>query len=114
MTTELSPKRLQLLKEAAPTLSRVVFLHDPDDAPVGLKLTQEAAPRLGIALPAVKFKDRADIPNALAAVAKERPDALFIYPDPIGYAERRQIADFALRQRLPTTSLLQQADQVLE
>jgi putative ABC transport system substrate-binding protein len=27
---------------------------------------------------------------------------LFIYPDPIGYAERRQIADFALRQRLPT------------
>jgi putative tryptophan/tyrosine transport system substrate-binding protein len=102
MTTELSPKRLQLLKEAVPTVSRVVFLHDPDDAPVGLKLTQEAAPRLGIALQAVKFKDRADIPNALAAVAKESPDALFIYPDPIGFAERRQIADFALRQRLPT------------
>lgn len=46
MTTELSPKRLQLLEEAVPTISRVVFLHDPDDAPVGLKLTQEAAPRL--------------------------------------------------------------------
>ena len=44
MTTELSPKRLELLKEAIPKASRVVFLHDPDDAPIGLKLTQEAAP----------------------------------------------------------------------
>ncbi len=101
MTAELSPKRLELL-EAVPTISSAVFLHDPEDAPVGLKLTQDAAPHLGIKLRAVRFKDRADIPNALAAVAKERPDALFIYPDPIGFAERRQIADFALRHRLPT------------
>ena len=50
MTTELSPKRLELLKEAAPNAVRVVFMHDPTDAPVGLKLTQDAAPRLGIKL----------------------------------------------------------------
>ena len=50
MTTELSPKRLELLKEAVPTAVRVVFLSDPDDAPPGLKLTQDAAPRLGIKL----------------------------------------------------------------
>jgi len=102
MTPELSPKRMELLKEAVPTMSRVAFLHDPDDAPVGLKLTQEAAPHLGIRVHPVQFKDRADIPNALALIAKERPDALFIYPDPIGNAERRQIAEFALKQRLPT------------
>ena len=50
MTTELSPKRLELLKEAVPTASRVMFLHDPEAAPNALKLTEEAAPRLGIKL----------------------------------------------------------------
>ena len=50
MTTELSPKRLELLKEAVPNAVRVVFLSDPADAPLGLKLTQDAASRLGIKL----------------------------------------------------------------
>jgi ABC-type uncharacterized transport system substrate-binding protein len=102
MTTELSPKRLELLKEAIPKASRVVFLHDPDDAPLGLKLTQEAAARLGIKLSTVGFKARADMPGALDAVAKERPDAVFVYPDPISFMERKQIGEFMLKQRLPT------------
>jgi putative ABC transport system substrate-binding protein len=102
MTTELSPKRLELLKEAIPTAARVVFLHEPDDAPLGLQLTRDAASRLGIKLPDVPFKSRADMAGALDAVAKERPDALFVYPDPISILERRQIAEFALKQRLPT------------
>ena len=102
MTTELSPKRLELLKEAIPKASRVVFLYDPDDAPLGLKLTQEAAPRLGIKLSTVAFNARADMPGALDAVAKERPDAVFVYPDVISFLERKQIGEFVLKQRLPT------------
>jgi len=47
MTTELSPKRLELLKQAVPKASRVMFLQDPEAAPNALKLTQESAPRLG-------------------------------------------------------------------
>src|SRR5262245_28280314 len=50
MTTELSPKRLELLHEVVPKASRVMFLHDPQAAPNAWKLTQEAAPRLGITL----------------------------------------------------------------
>ena len=50
MTTELSPKRLELLKEAVPKASRVMFLQDPEAAPNALKLTQEVAPRLGVRL----------------------------------------------------------------
>jgi len=50
MTTELSPKRLELLKEAVPKASRVMFLHDPEAAPNALKLTAEVAPRLGVRL----------------------------------------------------------------
>src|SRR6516225_6497582 len=50
MTTELSPKRLELLHEAVPKALRVMFLHDPQAAPNAWKLTQDAAPRLGITL----------------------------------------------------------------
>lgn len=102
MSTELSAKRLELLKEAIPTASRVVFFGDLEDAPAGLKNAQDAAPRLGVRLQPVTFADRADIPNALTTVGKERPDALYIYPDPIANAERRQIAEFALKHRLPS------------
>ena len=43
-----------------------------------------------------------DLKTALSAVAKEHPDALFVYPDPILIAERKQIAEFAVTNRLPT------------
>lgn len=102
MSTELSGKRLELLKEAVPAASRIVFFSDLHDAPAGLKIAQEAAMRLGVRLPTVGFANAAGIPNALDAVAKERPDALYIYPDPIANAERRQIAEFALKHRLPS------------
>ena len=112
MTTELSPKRLELLKEAAPSAIRVAFLSDPDDAPLGLKLTQDAAPRLGIKLHVtdVQAADRlqtwgeSDLRTALSAVAKEHPDALYVHPDPILLTQpsTKQIAEFAVTNRLPT------------
>jgi putative ABC transport system substrate-binding protein len=102
MTSELTGKRLELLKEAVPTASRIVFLADLEDNPSGLKRAQDAAPRLGIKLTTVGFKLRSELPRALDTVAKERPDALFIYPDPITFMERARIAEFALKQRLPT------------
>jgi ABC-type uncharacterized transport system substrate-binding protein len=112
MTTELSPKRLELLKEAVPNAVRVVFLSDPDDAPPGLKLTQDAAPPLGIKLHVtdVQAADRlqtwgeSDLWTALSAVAKEHPDALYVQPDPILLTQpsTKQIAEFAVTNRLPT------------
>jgi putative tryptophan/tyrosine transport system substrate-binding protein len=102
MTSELSGKRLEVLKEAVPTASRIVFLSEPEDSPSGLKRAQDAAPGLGIKLTTVGFKSRGELPRALEMVAKERPDALFVYPDPFTLMERERIAEFALRQRLPT------------
>ena len=43
-----------------------------------------------------------ELRTALSAVAKEHPDALFVYPDPILLAQRKQIAEFAVTNRLPT------------
>jgi len=104
MTTELSPKRLELLKEAVPKVSRVMFLHDPEAAPNALKLTEEAAPRLGIRLQSAQVGAADQLLPELTMIAKEHPDALFVYPDVVlsSYPRPRQIAEFAIKARLPT------------
>src|SRR5215468_12756395 len=75
MTTELSPKRLELLKEAAPNASRVMFLQDPEAAPNAWKLTEEAGPRLGIRLQVANVGTPEELAPELTMIAKERPDA---------------------------------------
>lgn len=102
MTTELSPKRLELLKELLPAAKRVVFFHDPEDAPEGWRLTQEAARKLGITIQSVPYKGRDGIPEALKQVAKIKPDAVFVYPDAILSAEARRLAQFWLENSLPS------------
>jgi putative ABC transport system substrate-binding protein len=104
MTTELSPKRLELLKEAVPNASRVMFLHDPQAAPNALKLTQEAAPRLGITLQVAPVGAAEELLPELTMIAKEHPDALFVYPDVVlsSYPRPQQLADFAIKAHLPT------------
>jgi putative ABC transport system substrate-binding protein len=104
MTTELSPKRLELLKEAVPKASRVSFLHDPEAAPNALRLTQEAAPRLGVTLQVSEAGTSEDFLPALTAIEKERPDALFVYPDVVlsAYPRPGQLANFGIKANLPT------------
>lgn len=102
MTTELSPKRLELLKELLPAAKRVVFFGDPEDAPEGWRLTREAAPKLGIAIQLVPYKDRDDIPAALRQIAKIKPDAVFVYPDAILAPEGGKLAQFWIEHSLPS------------
>jgi putative tryptophan/tyrosine transport system substrate-binding protein len=102
MTSELTGKRLELLKEAVPTVSRVVFFSEPEDSPSGLQRAREAAPRLGVKLWTVGFHSIPDLPRSLEEVTKERPDALFVYPDPLSIMESQRIAQFALKHRLPS------------
>ena len=102
MTTDLSPKRLELLKELLPGVKRVVFFGDPEDASEGWRQTRAAAPKLGIAIQMVPFKDRDSIPAALQQVAKIRPDAVFVFPDAILNREVRAIAQFWLEHSLPS------------
>src|ERR1700751_4580526 len=103
MTTELSPKRLELLHEAVPKASRVMFLHDPQAAPNAWKLTQEAAPRLGITLQQAQVGAAEELLPEFPMIAKEKPDALFVYPDVIlsSYPLPQQLAEFAIKAQLP-------------
>jgi putative tryptophan/tyrosine transport system substrate-binding protein len=104
MTTEMMPKRLELLHEAIPTISRVMFVHDPEAAPNAFNLTQEAAPRLGMTMQAAHLTGTEELPSEFKMIAKERPEALLVYPDVVlsSYPRPQQLADFAIEAGLPT------------
>ena len=104
MTTELMPKRLELLKTAIPNASRVMFLQDPEAATNALELIREAAPRLGIKIQAAQVEAAEELVSELAEIAKERPDALLVYPDVVlsSYPRPKQLGDFAIKVNVPT------------
>src|SRR5262245_17741533 len=94
MTTEMSPKRLELLHEAVPDASRVMFLHDPQAAPNAFKLSQVAAPRLGITLETAEVGSAEELMSELEAIASKKPQALFVYPDVVLSSRPRLLAEF--------------------
>jgi putative ABC transport system substrate-binding protein len=104
MTTEMMPKRLELIREALPNVSKVMFLHDPEAAPNALHLTQQAAPRLGMTMQSAHVTAGEELLPELKAMAKEHPDALLVYPDVVlsSYPRPQQLADFAIKGRYPT------------
>jgi putative tryptophan/tyrosine transport system substrate-binding protein len=81
-----------------------MLLHDPEAAPTAWKLTQEAAPRLGIKMQVAPVSAADELASELAMIAKERPDALFVYPDVVlsSHPRPRELADFALKHHLPS------------
>lgn len=101
MSTELSPKRLELAKQVVPGASRVVYLHNPNQGETGLTLTEKAASSLGLTVRAVEMRSSKELQKALLSIAAERPDVLLVYPDALTMLHRKEIAEFALSQRLP-------------
>jgi len=101
MSTELSPKRLELVKLVVPGARRVVYLHNPNQGSIGLELTQKAAAQIELGVKAIEIRSPAELDKALTAIAAERADALLVYPDAVTFRLRKEIADFALAQRLP-------------
>jgi putative ABC transport system substrate-binding protein len=103
---ELSPKRLQLLQETLPTASRVAFLWNPTNPANVLHFEdiQAGARALGVTLPAVEVSSPNEFASALAAMMRERPDALMMTADPMHQRHVGQIMDFAAKHRLPIIS----------
>jgi putative ABC transport system substrate-binding protein len=104
VSAELGAKRLQLLKEILPGLSRVAVLW-PAANPASVQVfkdIKEAARTLGIEVQSVEVRSSIDFHNAYEVVAKQRPDALITLVDSLTLAHRQQIADFAATNRLPS------------
>ena len=103
---ELVSKRLQLLKEIVPGLSRVVVLWHPRaygerTMAVMLKEIESAAQSLGAKLQLVPAANPADLGGAFAAMTAERADALIVFPSPMLFSQYSRIVTFAADNRLP-------------
>jgi putative tryptophan/tyrosine transport system substrate-binding protein len=100
---EIGGKWLGLLKEAAPSISRVLMPHDPDStASVAFVRAAEAvAPSLAVRVNAAGVRDRAEIESAITAFAGEPNGGLIVVPHRIVLSNRDLIIALAARYHLP-------------
>jgi putative ABC transport system substrate-binding protein len=103
MVSELAAKRLALLKECVPKISRVlvlVYLADPI-APLQVKALKEAAPSLSVTLQVQDIQSAYDLPAAFEAGASEGAEGLLVGAESIFLVHRTQVTELAARYRLP-------------
>jgi putative ABC transport system substrate-binding protein len=104
ISPELNAKRLELLKEVVPGLSRVAIMWDPvvRGAVLDYNGTQSAARSLQLQIQAVEVSRVDDFDRAFAALTTGRAEALTVVGSPFTYANREQLARLAEKHRLPT------------
>ena len=96
-------KRLELLREVVPSVSRVATLLNPANPsnPPQLKVTQAAAATLGVTLVAFEAKHADEIDRAFAAIRMERQGALIVIGDPMLGSYAKKVVDLSNKSRLP-------------
>jgi putative ABC transport system substrate-binding protein len=96
-------KWLELLKEAAPRLSRVAYLWNPANhsSASSWKAMQGLAPTVGLTLQSVEIRDPKDIDAAFAAVIWDRAEGVIVDSDPANGQNKTRIVEFAATNRLP-------------
>jgi putative ABC transport system substrate-binding protein len=106
-SADLSAKRLQLLKEAVPTVMRVAVLWDPSEPGrhAQTAAVELASRAVGLRTYAVAVRRPADFENVFAAVAGQAADAVLVGASTMTFAHRGRIADLAIRHRLPAMCL---------
>jgi putative ABC transport system substrate-binding protein len=104
---EILGKRFELLKETLPNLSRLGILFNPDVAVNRSRLTSMAEPArvLGLTLVPVEARGLNALEQAFAIMVKERAQAFVVQGDSVMFNYRGQIAEMALRNRLPAASV---------
>jgi len=99
----LSGKRLELLKEAVPKLSRVAVLYDPArPSAIELKEVQRAARALGLTIQPWEVRAAHDFEGVFAARSKERPDGLYVIGGVLIRNNEKWTLGLALKSRLPS------------
>ena len=100
MSSELGAKRLELLREVLPQLSRVAVLWNLEN-PYSV-LTQSAGLTMGIEVRSLEVRGPDDFDTAFEAARGLHPDALITVEDPLTLVHRAPIAEFAAREQLPS------------
>ncbi len=103
VAAELAPKRLELLKEAAPNLRRVAMLWNAND--LGMTMRYEAsaavAKDLGVDVQSLGVREPNDFADAFAAMERAMPDGLLMVADALTILNRKRVFDFAAQHNLP-------------
>jgi putative tryptophan/tyrosine transport system substrate-binding protein len=104
VSLDLIGKNLELLREAAPAVTRLAVLVNPTHAllPALLNSAKHTAALLTLKLEPVEAAVPKELERAFSVIASKRVNALLVLPDGMFWGERRRIADFALRSRLPS------------
>ena len=100
---DLSGKRLELLKEAVPGLSRVALVWNLEDKGMILITKQilAAGPALGVKVEAFGVRNPNDFDGVFAKISQNRPDALFIAADRLIAPHTKKILEFAIKNKIP-------------
>ena len=108
--TEMSAKRLQLIKEIIPRVSRVAFLWNPSNAShlAYLEEWRAVAPALDVKLLFVEVQNSGQFDSAFAAMMQARPDAFIMTADPFHLSHIGWIIDFLVKNRLPAMHVVKE------
>jgi putative ABC transport system substrate-binding protein len=104
---DLVPKRLELLRQVAPSAAGVAILWNPANPSTApqVRIAEATAPALGTAVYAVGIKGprRDDVDRAFEVIGKQRPGSLLVVGDATLGTHRQRISQLAIRHRLPTS-----------
>lgn len=103
LTPDLMGKRFELLREVAPKISRVAALWHADNTSsmASVRELDGAAARARVAFQSFPIRDAAGLTEVFSAMTRERIDAIIVVNGPEVYAERKRIAELALKHKLP-------------
>jgi putative ABC transport system substrate-binding protein len=103
LAPDLSAKRLELIREIAPTITQVAVLANPatQTSLEQLDNVRAVAQTLGVRIRAANATTPGELEAAVAALSAAHPQMLLVLSDPLFFAERRRLAELALARRLP-------------
>jgi putative ABC transport system substrate-binding protein len=109
---DLAARRLELLKEAVPSVSRVAFLFNPANVTAfgGLEALERSARGLNVTLQPIAVREPGEFDGAFSVMAARQPDALAVIEDWVITLSARRVATQAMTQRLPSVGFLEWAE----
>ena len=103
VSAELTPKRMELLKQMAPTLKRVAMLWNAADLGMTMRYraSEIGANALGISVQPLGVREPDDFEQAFSAMDREKPDAILMVTDSLTVLNRKRVFEYAATHRLP-------------
>ena len=100
-TSELAPKRLELLRELLPKVKKIATLSNPNNLAVEMQELEEPARIAGVQLLAITAANESEFKQAFASAVAQHAEAILVSADPFFNSERKQLVALAAEHHLP-------------